>query len=362
MRAPSQRAVLTGAGALAILGVGGGAGAGIYAALAPASTTTVLAASSGPAQSSPATGSGDSVGGLYKRSYRGVVDITVSERSQGFAPAGLGGGGSEQAEGSGFVYDGRGDVITNDHVVLGATAITVELWNGRTFRGRLVGSDESTDLAVVHIDAPAPLLHPLRLGDSAALAVGDPVVAIGSPFGLPETVTSGIVSALHRVIDSPNNFSIGDAIQTDAAINHGNSGGPLLDASGEVIGINSQIQSQSGGSNGVGFAIPSDTVASVVAQIVAHRPVAHAYLGVEVADSSSPPGAAVDRVLPGTPAALAGLARGDVITALGGQTVTDGADLAAVLTGERPGERLVVQFRRAARTRTVTIRLANRPA
>ena len=185
---------------------------------------------------------------IYKRAYRGVVEIVV--RSTG-----------SSAEGSGFVYDSSGHIVTNQHVVNGGESISVKFWNGKTYSAKLVGTDSSTDLAVIKVNAPASQLFPISLGSSSKAAVGDPVVAIGSPFGLEETVTAGIVSALHRSIDSQSQFSIPDSIQTDAAINHGNSGGPLLNAQGQVIGVNAQIRSDSGDNAGVGFAIPSDTVA-----------------------------------------------------------------------------------------------------
>ena len=204
--------------------------------------------------------------------------------------------------------------MTNQHVVNGATSITVNFPNGKSYEGQLVGTDSSTDLAVIRVSAPSSSLHPLTLGDSSTVQVGDAVIAIGSPFSLPGTVTSGIVSALHRSIESPNNYPIADAIQTDAPINHGNSGGPLIDTAGHVIGVNSQIQSDSGGNDGVGFAIPSNTVESVVSQIVAGKTVAHAYFGVQVEDSASPAGARLANVLPGTAASRAGLTSGDVIT------------------------------------------------
>ena len=151
-------------------------------------------------------------------------------------------------------------MITNQHVVDGAESVEVTFANGKTYDATVVGSDPSTDIAVLDVDAPASVLEPLELADSSQLEVGDGVVAIGSPFGLEQTVTTGIVSALHRQITAPNDFAIDDAIQTDAAINHGNSGGPLLDLNGNVVGVNSQIESESGGNDGVGFAVPSNTV------------------------------------------------------------------------------------------------------
>ena len=361
----SSRRVLTAAGVLAVLAVGGGAGAGLYASIAPSDTTTVVrdVGSSGTLQNASATTSSGaiSVTDVYQRTHKGVVDVTVTDRGTG-SQFGFGGSPTSQAEGSGWVYDTKGDIVTNEHVVSGATSITVTLWNGKSFKGHVVSSDSSTDLAVVKISAPASMLTPLQLGNSDAVQVGNPVVAIGSPFGLTGTVTSGIVSALHRSIDAPNNFTIPNSIQTDAPINHGNSGGPLLNAAGQVIGVNAQIQSQSGGSEGVGFAIPSNTVRSVVSQIVAGKTVAHAYFGVQVRDSSSPLGAALAQVLPGTPAAKAGLKSGDVVTKLDGKTITNASDLSSVINGHKPGDSLSVTYVRGGKTLTATLTLTARPA
>jgi len=369
----SSRLLVT-AGAVALLAAGAGAGAGVYATLAPARTTTVIQDVSGASgQGSSATTASSSsqaatsVRSIYAHTHEGVVDITVEEPASGSQPGGSpfnfgGGSGQTRAEGSGFVIDAKGDIVTNDHVVSGATRITVTLWNGRTFKGKVVGTDDSTDLAVVRISAPSALLQPLAFGDSDAVSVGDPVVAIGSPFGLSQSVTTGIVSALHRTIDSPNNFSISDSIQTDAPINHGNSGGPLLDSAGQVIGVNSQIQSQSGGSEGVAFSIPSNTVRSVVDQLVAGKTVAHAYIGVRVEDSSSPLGARLAQVISGTPADKAGLEAGDVVTKLDGTTITSEADLSAVIDGKRPGDKMTVTYLRDGKSATVTVTLTSRPS
>ncbi len=358
-----KRGLLIAAAAIAILAAGAGAGAGLYASLAPGSSTTTVVndiTAPGQAEQTSAT-TGLTVNGIYQRSYQGVVDITVDTTTNS-SPFGFGGSQSAQAEGSGFVYDSRGDIVTNEHVVAGASAITVKLWNGKTYPAHLVGSDDSTDLAVVRISAPSSLLHQLVLGDSDTVVVGDPVVAIGSPFGLPETVTSGIVSALHRSIDSPNNFTIGDSIQTDAPINHGNSGGPLLNASAQVIGVNAQIQSESGGSDGVGFAIPANTVKAVVSQIIAGKTVAHAYFGVQVQDSTTPPGAYLAQVLPGTPAAGAGLKAGDVVVKLDGSTISGESDLSAVIGTKKPGDKLTVTYVRNSTPHTVVVTLTARPA
>src|SRR5207244_4127599 len=197
--------------------------------------------------------------------------------------------------------------------VAGASSISVSFWNGVELHATLVGTDPSTDLAVIHVNAPKSLLVPVRLGDSSAVRVGDPVVAIGSPFGLEGTLTSGIVSALHREMTAPNNFAITDTIQTDAAINHGNSGGPLLDGHARVIGVNSQIESDSGGSDGVGFAIPSNTVRSIASQLISIGRAQHALLGVELKGASSSSGvAAGGQVASDTPRAKAALRVADV--------------------------------------------------
>src|SRR2546423_4842686 len=319
------------------------------------STTTVD--HSQPASAS----SGLSINAIYQRTYQGVVDITVST-TQSFSPFGGGGGGSSQAEGSGFVFDKRGDIITNQHVVDGATSITVKLWNGKSYKAHLVGSDSSTDLAVVRIDVPSSVLHPLTLGDSSSVQVGDGVIAISSPFGLQETVTSGIISALHRTMDAPNNYTISDSIQTDAPINHGNSGGPLIDSAGRVIGVNAQIQSDSGGSDGVGFAIPSNTVSAVVSQIAAGKPVLHAYLGIQVSTPVSAQGAGIADVKANTPASRAGLKAGDVIIRLGDKTISNPDDLSSVIDSSKPGDSLGVTYVRGGKQHTVTVKLGTRPS
>ena len=190
----TSRAVLTAAAAIGICLLGAGAGAGLYAAIGSDNTKTVVTQTIDQGQPVAAS-SGASVNSIYTRTYQGVVDIQVASDNGGFSPFG-GRGGSSQAEGSGFVYDNRGDIITNEHVVNGATSITVRFWNGKTYKAKLIGSDSSTDLAVIRVSAPSSMLHPLTLGNSGNVKVGDAVIAIGSPFGLAETVTSGIVSAL----------------------------------------------------------------------------------------------------------------------------------------------------------------------
>ncbi|MGB2876332.1 MAG: trypsin-like peptidase domain-containing protein [Gaiellaceae bacterium] len=341
--------------ATACLGAGGGALA--YAAFSSGNTKTVVHQVVTVPNSQPVSSAPLSVNAIYRRAYRAVVQISVSSQAASFP---FGGQQAQRSQGSGFVYDANGDIVTNQHVVAGAKNMTVTLWNGKTYSAKLVGSDSSTDVAVVKISAPASQLYPLSLGDSSSLAVGDGVVAIGSPFGLAETVTSGIVSALHRTIDSPGGFSIQNAIQTDAAINHGNSGGPLLSSDGKVVGITAQIESNSGGSEGVGFAIPSNTVTSVVKQLVSSGKAQHAYLGVSL--DSSAANARVAAVRPGTPATRAGLKAGDIVTALGGSPVTTSGELAGAIAAHKPGDTVTLTYKRGGKSHNVSVKLANRPS
>jgi putative serine protease PepD len=204
------------------------------------------------------------------------------------------------------------------------------------------------------------VLHPIALGNSGSLQVGQPVVAIGSPFGLENSVTAGIVSALHREMTAPNNFTIADSIQTDAAINHGNSGGPLLDLTGKVVGVNAQIESDSGGSDGVGFAIPASTVRSIATQLIGGGTVKHAYLGVSIGTASN--GVRIEQVRPGTPAAQAGLQVGDVVTAVGGRAVRSANELSTAIDAKKPGDRVTITYTRNGQSKSATVTLAERPA
>ena len=365
MNRPGKTGLAALAAALAI-GAGGGAAAGYsLAAGGNASAASTTNASTTAATAQPAANATKllSINQVYEQAGAGVVEITVStsDGSSGAYPFGGGGSSSATAQGSGFVYDDAGHIVTNAHVVEGATSIKVQLANGKTYNATLVGSDESSDLAVLKVDAPASQLHPLARANSSAVEVGDGVVAIGSPFGLSETVTAGIVSALDRSIDSPNGATIPGAIQTDAAINHGNSGGPLLDLSGKVIGVNAQIESDSGDNAGVGFAIPSNTVKTVVAQLLSGVRIQHAYLGVSIGDAAGA-GAAVQQVQSGSPAAKAGLAAGDVITAVDGQSVADSASLTAAVSGRSPGDRVTLTYTRNGSTETLSVKLGTRPS
>jgi putative serine protease PepD len=349
-RTLSTAAVLV---AAAAIGVGGAA---TYAGLAPEGTRTVVRQETVSNGEPAANTTGLSVSDIYQRTQKGVVEITVTT-SQSTNP--FGGEQTQQAQGSGFVYDSNGRIITNQHVVEGATSISVRFWNGKTYKAELVGSDPSTDLAVIKVDAPASVLTPLTLADSNAVAVGDNVVAIGSPFGLENTVTSGIVSALHRQMTSPNNFSIDDSIQTDAAINHGNSGGPLLNAEAQVIGVNAQIESDSGGNDGVGFAIPSNTVKSIVSELISTGKAEHAYLGVSVETVNA--SVRITEVRSGTPAAEAGLQSGDTIVSADGKRIVSGDGLTSAISAKKPGDTVSITYSRGGQSHTVKIELASRP-
>ena len=325
--------------------IGAGGGAATYAALSSGNGKTVVRQVTVNGAQPTSSDSTLSVQSIYRLAYKGVVEIAAS-----------------QGQGSGFVYDGNGHIVTNAHVVEGASSVSVKFWNGKSYTAQVVGIDASTDLAVLKVNAPVSEVFPLSLGDSSKLAVGDSVVAIGSPFGLEGTVTSGIVSALHREMTSPNHFAIDNSIQTDAAINHGNSGGPLLDSQGKVVGVTSQIESNSGGNEGVGFAIPSNTVSSIAAQLISNGKAEHAFLGVVLRDSSSQTGAAISQVRAGTPAAQANLRAGDVVTAAAGKPIASASELRAVINAHRPGDAISVTYTRGGQSHTVRVTLAARPA
>jgi S1-C subfamily serine protease len=364
--------------AAALLGggvaLGGAFGVGAFAG----TTTTVVeqaAASATGAAVPAATSGGLSVNEIYKRSGPGVVQITSTS-------------GQGQALGSGFVIDKAGHIVTNYHVIEGANEIEVRFSNDDTLNATLVGSGPSTDLALLRADATARALTPLTLADSETVEVGDTVVAIGNPFGLERTVTSGIVSALQRAVTAPNGFAIDHVIQTDAPINHGNSGGPLLNARGEVIGVNSQIETGGSGDGnvGIGFAVPSNTVETVVAQLLSSGKVEHAYLGVaareldpELARTFRLPvdtGLLVETVTDGSGAARAGLrpgteqvvlagqsyrVGGDVIVGADGTRVASIEDLRGVIAAYRPGEAIDVQIYRDGKQLTVAVTLGRQP-
>src|SRR4051812_42145428 len=343
-----------------------------------------------PAQAAvTAPGAGLSAERIYRNAAPGVVVITATQTQRvppsPFAPA------QEQqvrSLGSGFVVDKRGDVVTNDHVVAGTSRIRVGFDGGASYRATVVGADPSTDVAVVRVKAPASALHPLPFADSGVSQVGDPVYAIGNPFGLDRTMTAGIVSATRRDIQAPNGVTIANALQTDAPINHGNSGGPLLDRSGRVVGVNSQIQGGTVDANvGVGFAIPSDTAGSIARQLIDHGQARHAWLGVEGA-TIDPAVARTVRGLPshgvvvasvtkGGPAAKAGLAGatrhaivdgvsaplgGDAIVAFDGKPVATAAQLADAVARHNPGDVVRLTVVRGGARRVVAVTLGDVPA
>jgi putative serine protease PepD len=345
--------------------VGAGAGAGAFALTSHGSSTPATSRVVVPAQPAASTSTVDSLTQLYKQDAPGIVDITVESSSSGSSSGGFpfgqpGGSQKQEAEGTGFEIDSKGDILTAEHVVDNASSIKVEFANGSTAKATLVGSDKSTDTAVVHVDVPASQLHPLALGDSASVQPGQSVVAIGSPFGLAETMTAGIVSATNRTITAPNRFSITGAIQTDAAINHGNSGGPLIDAeTNTVIGINDQIESDTNDNAGVGFAVPINASRSVARTLIAGGTVKHAYVGVLIAGVTG--GARITQVKSGSPAAKAGLKVGDVITAFAGKPVTSADQLTAAVAASTAGQKVPVTVRRGGATKHLSLTLGVQP-
>jgi S1-C subfamily serine protease len=317
---------------------------------AGASATSPLSAAAAPAPSASASArSATDVSALYERVSPGVVSILVSSDR---------GAGS----GSGFVLDDDGYILTNDHVVDGAQTVRVRFDGGSSTSARVVGTDPSTDLALLKIDPSGRKLTPLALGSSSALKVGQPAIAIGSPFRLEGTLTTGVISALGRSITAPNDFSIDNVVQTDAAINPGNSGGPLLDAGGRVVGINAQIATGTQANSGVGFAIPIDTAKQILPQLKRGIEIERAYLGVQTSDSDTGTGAVVESIVPGGPAAAAGLQAGDVVLKVGGDAVTESSDVAAAVSKRSPGAAVKLTVRRGDGERTLTVKLGTRPA
>jgi S1-C subfamily serine protease len=376
------------AGAAVLAGALGGAGlahamdeSGSATAQPSAPARTVAAARPAPAKLTPEA--------IYRRAAPGVVVISATQTdtvpATFFTPKSS---QKVQIGGSGFVIDRKGDIVTNDHVVQGATNVRVGFSGGSTYPAKVVGKDASTDLAVIRVSTPAGALHPLRLADSGAVQVGDTVFAIGNPFGLDRTMTAGIVSATGRDIQAPNGQGIPNAIQTDAPINHGNSGGPLLNSFGRVVGINDQIESGGtvDGNVGIGFAIASDTARTIVRQLLTTGHVAHPWLGVEVTQVDPQVasvvrgipehGVLVVKTVPGAPAAKAGLEAGrhlvtvdgesvltggDTIVAVAGKTVDTPEQLADAIRAHKPGDKVQLEVSRSGTERTVTVTLGNAP-
>jgi len=280
--------------------------------------------------------------GIYNTVSPSVVSINVVTRSAGgnFSNQEFFGEGT----GTGFVIDTNGHIVTNNHVVDGAVSIEVNFFDGRIVRGEVVGLDPDSDLAVIRVDLPADELQPVPLGDSDSLFIGQEVVAIGSPFNQPWTMTTGIISALDRTIQGLTDFSIGSVIQTDAAINPGNSGGPLLNLNGEVIGVNSQIISQTRSNSGIGFAIPSNLVARVAKSLIETGKMEYSYMGISGGDISlslieslglpnNARGVVVANVVPGSPAANAGLRNPGRARVANGQESVSSVDIITAIDG-----------------------------
>ena len=301
-----------------------------------------------------------SISEIAQRYTKSVVEVIATSSSFSQSPYPYGDSRASQSEGTGWVYDSEGHIVTNNHVIDGASSVKVTFSDGSSYKATVTGTDPATDVAVLKVNAPSSKLTPLTLADSSKVAVGDGVVAIGDPFGLTGTVTTGIVSAVNREIQSPDGSPVEGAIQTDASINHGNSGGPLFDLQGEVIGVTSQIESDSGGSDGVGFAIPSNTVKATASQIISSGSVQHAFLGV--APQTVANGVKLTSVEPGSAASKAGVKAGDVITAVNGKKVTSAASLRALIEGYKPGDKVTLAITRDGSTRTLDVTLGTRPA
>jgi S1-C subfamily serine protease len=348
-------------------------------------SSTPLIAPAALARPASNSSPGLTVHDIYQRDADGVAFIrsTIVQRTQ--SAFGLPQQQSSEATGSGFLIDNDGHILTNAHVVEGAKSVTVQLGNGAEQDAQVVGTDPSSDVALLKVDNTEGA-SPLPLGDSSKVQVGDPVVAIGNPFALDRTVTSGIVSALQRQIQAPNGFSISDVIQTDAAINPGNSGGPLIDGAGQVIGMNSQIESQSGGNEGVGFAVPIKTAADVASQLENGGQVHQAYLGIsggditpEIAHALNLPatqGVLVERVLSGGPADDAGIkgatgqatisgqtfpVGGDIITKLDGKPISGMDEVISAVNGHKPGDEITLTVFSGGQQKDVTVKLGDRP-
>lgn len=383
LRSARPYVALAAAGAL-----GGAVAVGAVALLGGLEGDTTLVSETVAAPNPPlSTTEAMSVNEIYERAAPGVVQITSTSRSTDIGP--FFGGAPQEALGSGFVVDKAGHIVTNYHVIQGADQIRVSFSNRDTVEAQLVGTDPSTDLAVVQVETGASALTPLALGDSDRVQVGDQVVAIGNPFGLARTATAGIVSAVQRFITSPDpRFTIDHVIQTDAPINHGNSGGPLLNTRGQVIGVNTKIKTDgvSSGNVGIGFAVPSNTVKDVVAQILRTGRVDHAYLGIsgqavsaDVAKTYNLPvekGVLVESVTNGSGADKAGLLGGEKQVVVAGETYVLGGDIIVAFDGKRissieqlrdaiaehkPGDKVKLAIYRDAQKTGVTVTLGRRP-
>jgi S1-C subfamily serine protease len=357
--------------------------------------TTVQAAPIAPSNASQRS-KGLTPHDIYVKDAPGVAFVTSTIVQRSESPFNLFGGGEQQrqgqATGSGIVIDNNGTVLTNYHVVENAIKVTVSLEKGKTVDAQVVGKDPSNDLAVLRVHPDGLQLHPLTLGNSDGVQVGDPVLAIGNPFDLERTLTTGVISALQRQITAPNGFAIDNVLQTDAPINPGNSGGPLLDDAGRVIGINSQIETggSGGGSVGIGFAVPINTAKSEIDQLEKGGTVRGAYIGLtsltidgslQALNLPVKSGALVQSVQKGTPAEKAGIrggtvngsvengqvaVGGDIIVSIDGKAVRSSEDLASDISAKKPGQTVSVGLLRGNgkggyEHKTLSVKLASRP-
>jgi S1-C subfamily serine protease len=387
-----QRSILPIAVVSAVIGAGAAVGIveGLDLGSGKTTTTLVQQAPFGASDNASDSDSGLTAGDIYKRDAPGVVFVRsqIVQRTQSPFDFGLPQEQRGEATGSGFVIDKAGTILTNAHVVNGATSVTVQFENRQSVQAKVLGKDESTDLALLQIDPEGLKLTPLVLGSSKTVQVGDPAIAIGNPFGLERTLTTGVISAVKRTIRAPNSFEIDDVLQTDAPINPGNSGGPLIDATGKVIGINSQIAtggSGSSGSVGIGFAVPIDTAKKIIPDLKQSGRVDRGYLGIEAVsvdknlkDLNLPVGhgALVQKVTPGGPAGKAGIRAGDlsaqldnhpiqlggdIVVKVAGKDIRSKEDLLAAVADRKSGEKVKVTFWRGDKTKTVEVTLGERP-
>src|SRR5215211_6866461 len=377
----APRALAIPLAAAAVLGGGVTAGILLAAGAVGGGDTTTIVQQAPLAAASPASQSragGLTVRDIYRRAAPGVVFVRARSVQQTQSPFEVFPRAQENVStGSGFVLDEQGHLLTNAHVVASSLDVRVSFSDHRTVAARVVGKDADTDLAVLSVDPKGLNLHPLQFGDSDAVRVGDPTVAIGNPFGLERTLTTGVVSALQRRITAPSGFAIEDVIQTDAAINPGNSGGPLLDAAGRVIGVNSQIATgdNSSGNVGIGFAVPVATVMHVLPALVTSGRVRRPFLGIRGRPARE--GVLVEAVQPGTPAARAGIRGGDreaiderdgslvvlggdVLTRIDGHRVASMDEVHAVLGRRRPGEEISVELKRGGKAIQLRAELGER--
>jgi putative serine protease PepD len=346
--------------------VAAGVAAAVVAAAAVAgvlSAVGVAGGSTAPVVGSSTSGGAINSSSLYESAAPGVVAIEAAGMSPGSNGLPYTPPGQSIATGTGVVIDTRGDILTASHVVAGASTLTVKFLDGMVRTATVVGTDTSNDVSVLHVNPSGLSLHPLEMGSSDSLVVGDPLAVIGNGFGYNRSLSTGVVSGLERTIQAPNGYLIARAVQTDAAVNPGNSGGPVFDAQGRVVGIVDQIAT--GGSNidqgsGVGFAVPIDPVKAELSQLEAGGSVAHPYLGVGLQEASiNQQGAQVQSVSSGGPAATAGVKVGDLITAFNATPVIGPSQLVAALDALKPGNQVTLNVKRGSNTLKLTATLGS---